>query len=186
MNSSARLGRYVAAALAAVMLAPVWVHADEAKGAVSTQPEFKPGIPGMRMVDVRDYKFLWYEINELQDWERTNRISVAEYRNKAIEKTVHFLELEGDSGETFTAAAAEAVANVRESFRKYPPVGEDRQFSSDLEAAVGGLNGLLGEAPRHQLFAPECKKWLLKLAFGPREAKEAKEAKQAQAATSDR
>lgn len=163
--------------IAAVILVPRLAYAE---GDAAAEPEFTPGIPGMKMVDVRDHKFLWYEIRQLQDWERTDRISVAEYRSKAIEKTAHFLELRGDAGKEFTAVAAEAVADVREAFRKNPPVGESTAFSSDLSAAVADMSSLLGEAPRHQLFAPECKKWLLKLAFGPKEAKEAKEAKQTQ------
>ena len=148
------------------------------------EPEFEPGIPGLKMVDVRDHKFLWREIEELQIWERGDRITVAELRSKAIEKTAHFLELEGAEADEFITAAAEAVDGVRKSFRHRQPTGGETsgvagQFSTDLGAATGRLTSLLQDEPRHRLFAPGCKKWLLKLAFGPREPKEAREAEEA-------
>jgi hypothetical protein len=147
------------------------------------EPAFEPGIPGIKMVDVRDYKFLWRELDELQRWERGERITIAEYRSKAIEKTAHFLELEGQTADDFAAGASEAVAAVRASFkqRQQPGpehVGSGGGFSDDLGAAAEQLTSLLDGAPRHQLFAPEAKKWLLKLAFGPREDKETREAQQ--------
>lgn len=158
------------------------------------EPEFEPGIPGMKMVDVRDYKFLWRELDQLQIWERGDRLSVAEYRSKAIEKTAHFLELEGDAEEQFVAAASEAVVSLRESFRQRQPSGRgnsgrkeevtfsSKMLSSGMDAAVNQVTLLLHDEPRHRLFAPECRKWLLKLAFGPSEAKEAREVKEAQQA----
>jgi len=153
--------------------------------AAKTEPEFKPGIPGMKMVDVRDHKFLWREIEELQSWERSDRISVAEYRSKVIEKTAHFLELDGTAANEFATTASEAVTTVRTSFRQRQPSGEDQsgiqgQFSIDLGAAATRIASLLQQEPRQKLFVPECKKWLLRLAFGPREAKEAREAKKSQ------
>lgn len=166
---------------AAVEASPAALEAREAS---ASQPVFKPGIPGLRMTDVRDHKFLWREIEELQLWEQGDRISVAEYRSKVIEKTAHFLELRGAKADEFTAAAAAAVAGIRESFHNRQPAETGvvgAQLSSDLNAGVSRVAALLGEAPRHQLFAPDCKKWLLKLAFGPREAKEAREAREAQA-----
>lgn len=151
-----------------------------AKGDSSAEPVFRPGIPGVKMQDVRDYKFLWREIEQLQKWERGDRISVAEYRSKVIEKTAHFLEFSGAAVDEFAAAAAQAVAGVRESLQQMRRAGEnpgdlDTRFSSDLRAAVSRVTSFLRDEPRHQLFAPECKKWLLKLAFGPREAKEDRE-----------
>lgn len=163
--------------IAAVLLVPRVTHTEDN----AAEPEFKPGIPGMRMVDVRDHKFLWYEIEQLQDWERTDRISIADYRTKVIEKTVHYLQLDGDDGEEFISVTRETISELREAFRKHPPVYERKEFSSFLRASVARMNTLLGEAPRHQLFAPESKKWLLKVAFGPNERKESK---QAQADTS--
>ena len=143
------------------------------------EPEFKAGIPGLKMVDVRDHKFLWREIDELQIWEHGERISVAEYRSKAIEKTAHFLELEGTEADAFVATAAEVVDGVRKSFRNRKvasagTAGLSGRFSSDLAAAVTRLTSLLQDEPRHHLFAPGSKKWLLKLAFAPRESREAK------------
>ncbi len=144
------------------------------------EPVFRPGIPGLKMVDVRDHRFLWREIDVLQTWERADRISIAEYRSKVIEKTAHFLGLGEAAAEDFAAAASEAVAALRESFFQSGPAGEnpggaEARFPSDLRAAETRLTSLLGEEPRHRLFAPECKKWLLRLAFGPSEAKEASE-----------
>lgn len=150
------------------------------------EPEFEPGIPGLKMVDVRDQKFLWREIDELQSWERGGRLTVAEFRGKAIEKTVHYLELRGAAAEAFTAAATEAVTSVRASFDRRvggPTGAREERLSADLGDATARLLSLLGDAPRHQLFAPEAKRWLLRLAFGPREAKEAREAEVAEAAT---
>jgi hypothetical protein len=152
-----------------------------AQGASGAEPEFRPGISGLKMVDVRDHKFLWREIEELQIWERGDRISIAEYRSKVIEKTVHFLGLSGAAADEFAAAASVATASIRESFFQRrraggDPGGVQAQFSSDLRAAATRVTSLLQKEPRHQLFAPECKKWLLKLAFGPSEAKEAREA----------
>ncbi len=172
-----------AALLPALFLVPCGAGAEEARApapqAVETEPEFRPGIPSLKMVDVRDHKLLWRDIEELQVWERGDRISIAEYRTKVIEKTAHFLGLDGAAADGFTAAAAAAVAAVRESFLHHPPIGGesgdvDSRFSSDLAAAVTRVSSLLRQEPRHRLFAPGCKKWLLKLAFGPGEAKEAR------------
>ena len=148
------------------------------------EPVFKPGIPGVQMVDVRDHRFLWREIEELQTWERSDRLSVAEYRSKVIEKTAHFLGLSGAAADEFTEAAFQAVARVRTAFQQKrlaerKASGAPPQFSTDLRTATTQVTALLKQEPRHQLFAPDCKKWLLKLAFGPREAKEAREAKAA-------
>lgn len=151
----------------------------KATPAPADQPKFEPGIAGLMMVDVRDHKFLWREIDELQLWEHGNRISVAEFRTKAIEKTAHYLQLEGSAAAEFEATARSAVESVRTAFkeRRATPEssGVEGEFSAQLAAAAERLEGVLGEAPRHQLFAPESKKWLLKLAFGPRESKEAAE-----------
>ena len=155
-----------------------------AKEDSGAEPVFRPGIPGVKMVDVRDHRFLWREIEELQKWERGDRISVAEYRSKVIEKTAHFLGFGGATADEFAAVAAQAVAGLRESFLLMRRAGEnpgalETRFSSDLPAGVSGVTSFLRGEPRHRLFAPECKKWLLKLAFGPSEAKEAMEAERA-------
>ena len=145
---------------------------------------FTPGIPGIQMLDVRDYKFLWREIEELQSWERGDRLSVAEFRSKVVEKTTQFLELRGPEADAFSRVSSEAVASIRESFGTRhggPDSAVGASFSSDLHVAVDRVGSLLGDAPRHQLFTPSCKKWLLKLAFGPSEAKEAREREEARA-----
>lgn len=157
----------------------------EAKQDSRAEPVFTPGIPGVKMEDVRDHKFLWREIEELQKWERGDQISIAEYRSKVIEKTAHFLGLGGVTADEFKAAAAEAVTNVRESFLRMRRAGENpgglgTRFSSDLSAEVKRLAVFVQDEPRHHLFEPECKKWLLKLAFGPREAREAGQPRVAQ------
>lgn len=169
---------------------PVPRSAEEAVASTPSgpEPEFEPGIPGLKMVDVRDHKFLWREIDELQIWERGDRITVAEYRSKAIEKTTHFLELEGAVADEFVAAAAVAVDSVRQSFfdRRQAGNGEtsglEIDFASKVQSAADRLTSLLEGEPRHQLFAPGAKKWLLKLAFGPKESKEARESKEAKGA----
>jgi len=148
--------------------------------ASGTEPIFKPGIPGVRMEDVRDHRFLWREIEELQLWERRDRISVAEYRSKAIEKTSQFLELGDSAADEFAVTASEAVTALRESFRQGHPRSVDAPFSDDLAVAVTRVTSLLQEEPRHLLFAPDCKKWLLTLAFGPKESKESKESREAE------
>lgn len=145
-------------------------------------PELKPGIPGLKMVDVREHSHLWREIEELQTWERSDRISVAEYRTKVIEKTVQFLGFEGAAAQELAAAAAGAVAGVRDSFRAsrradLDPAEGQAVLDAGLTEAVARVTAHLRKEPRHELFAPDCKKWLLKLAFGPSEAKEAKEAR---------
>ncbi len=154
------------------------------------EPEFEPGIRGLEMVDVRDYKFLWREIEQLQVWEHGDRISIAEFRSKSIEKTAHFLGFGGTAADEFSAVAVEAVTSVRDSFRRGRETGNDpgglqTGFSSDLDAARTRVISQLSGQPRHQLFEPECKKWLLKLAFGPREREEAEEIKQARASQAD-
>lgn len=140
------------------------------------EPVFKPGIPGVKMQDVRDHKFLWREIEELQKWERLGRISVAEFRSKVIEKTAHFLELSRAAAEEFTAVASKSVENLRESYLQARQAGGNtvglEKFSGDLGSEVSRVTSVLQDNPRHQLFAPDCKKWLLKLAFGPAESKE--------------
>lgn len=153
--------------------------------AVRDEPEWKPGIPGLRMEDVRDHKFLWREIAELQVWERGNRLTVAEFRSKAIEKTAHFLGITGTEVDAFAAEALEAISDLRSAFknrRATPESSGIETLEGDLEAATDRVTELLAGAPRHQLFAPEARKWLLKLAFGPKEAKEAEEARQAREA----
>jgi len=151
------------------------------------EPEFKPGIPGLKMVDVRDHKQLWREIEELQARENGDRISIAEYRRQAIDKTSHFLGLEGAAADRFKVGAAEEVAKLREGFLRTRRAGAEiaegiDPFSADLAAAAVRLSALLGQEPRHQLFLPDGKKWLLRLAFSPKEEKEAKETKEAQEA----
>ena len=159
----------------------------EAKAASEAAPELTPGIPGLKMADVRDHRHLWREIEELQTWERADRISVAEYRSKVIEKTAQFLGFKGSAGQEFTTAAAGAVAGVRDSFHagRRPEVDSaegQAMFDTGLDEAVARLTAHLRKEPRHELFAKDVKKWLLKLAFGPSEAKEAREAKEAQEA----
>ncbi len=159
----------------------------EAKAASGAAPELTPGIPGLKTVDVRDHRHLWREIEELQTWERANRISVAEYRGKVIEKTAQFLGFKGSGGQEFTTAAAGAVAGVRDSFRagrrpEVDPAEGQAMFDTGLDEAVARLTAHLRKEPRHELFAKDGKKWLLKLAFGPSEAKEAREAKEAKEA----
>ncbi len=147
------------------------------------EPEFKPGIPGLKMADVRDHKHLWRELEELQSWEHGDRLSVAEYRSKAIEKTVQFLAFRSAAGAQFGSVAAEAVEAIRQAFqqrRSGEPGEMEKKFSQDLAATVERVTSLLGDEPRHRLFEPECKKWLLRLAFGPSEAKEAEEKRLAQ------
>lgn len=151
-------------------------------GAVA-EPKFRPGILGLTMVDVREHKHLWREIEELQKWERADRISIAEYRSKVIEKTGQFLRLGGAEADEFAAVASGAITTTREAFLTWrrddgDPKVREVQFSSDMRGAVTRVTSFLQKEPRHQLFVPQCKKWLLKLAFGPKEAKEAKEAKQ--------
>lgn len=152
------------------------------ESSTATEPELKPGIPGLKMTDVRDHKHLWREINELQSWERSNRISVAEYRGKTIEKTAQFLGFAGADAENFNGTARRAVAAVREAFERTrrsdaDPSNPDPQYDAAIHAAVEQLTDLLKSEPRHELFRPDCTKWLLRLAFGPKESKEAQEAK---------
>ena len=161
-----------------------------ANAASGDEPEFRSGIPGLKMADVRDYKLLWREIEELQQWRRAGRISVAEYRSKVIEKTAHFLGLGGSAADQFAAVASEAVSTVRESFFRRGQVDADprvaeAEFYSDMRGGVTRVTSLLGEEPKHRLFAPECKKWLLQLAFGSSEAREAQQVGADQAGKQD-
>ncbi len=184
---------FLAMLLAPMLLAPIdlvaqgtQAQAPEAEASkapeTSQEPEFKPGIPGLKMVDVRDRHLLWRELDQLQAWERGERISIAEFRSKSIEKTSHFLGFEGDAAADFAAASSTAIAELRQSFKEGGLVvseqGEEQadHFAADLAAAVARVTAQLGEKPRHQLFAPECKRWLLRLAFGPSELKEKREA----------
>lgn len=159
----------------------------EARAASEAAPELTPGIPGLKMADVREHQHLWREIEELQTWQRADRISVAEYRGKVIEKTAQFLGFEGSGEQEFTTAAAGAVAGVRDSFRagrrpEVDPAEGQTLFDTGFDEAVARLTAHLRKEPRHELFAKDVKKWLLRLAFGPSEAKEAREAKQAKEA----
>lgn len=155
-----------------------------AQPAPPAEPEFKPGIPGLKMVDVRDHKQLWRDIEELQVRESGHGISIAEYRRQAIDKTSLFLGLEGAAADRFMVGASEEVAKLREAFLRTRRADAETgpgadPFSADLAAAAARLGDLLGQKPRHQLFLPDGKKWLLRLAFGPREDREAKEVKEA-------
>lgn len=157
----------------------------EVKKTAEAAPELEPGIPGLKMADVRDHKHLWREIEELQTWERSDRISIAEYRSKVIEKTAQFLGFDGAAADRFAATSTLAIASVRESFRagrrpEVDPASAQAQLSADLEAAAARVTAVFRQEPRHALFVPDCKKWLLRLAFGPSEAKEAREAKRAE------
>ena len=157
--------------------------------AQTSEPVLKPGIPGLKMVDVRELKHLEHEIDELQSWESNNRLTVVEYRSKVVEKTATYLGFEGAKAEQFTAVANQSVAALREAFRRSRQpdadlVAANAQYAADLDAVVGQLAASLDSTPRHQLFAPEFKKWLYRLTFGPKESKEAQEAKGGQAAAS--
>jgi hypothetical protein len=183
--SAALAGRLAAGA--AALVAPPAAGAQEpspppAAGEPASEPAFRPGIPGLKMVDVREHKLLWREIEELQRWEQADRISIAEYRSKVIEKTAQFLGLGGAAGDGFRDVASRAVTAVRDAFSKWradgDPTALEARFSSELRASQARIAALLGKEPRHQLFASDCKKWLLKLAFGPKEAKETRDAKQ--------
>lgn len=163
-----------------LLLAAVLVARGGAAQGADPAPELKPGIAGLTMADVRDHKHLWREIEELQVWEHGDRISVAEYRTKVIEKTAQFLGFQGAAAEGFTKAASGAVASLREAFRdsrraEVDPVEGQALLDSGLAAAVAQVAAHLRKEPRHELFAPDCKKWLLRLAFSPSEAKEARE-----------
>ncbi|TMA44889.1 MAG: hypothetical protein E6J83_08355 [Deltaproteobacteria bacterium] len=168
----------VALGLAAITMVPRGAGRQEAgsspRGVASRdEPEFSSGIPGLKMADVRDYKLLWREIEELQQWELGDRISVAEYRSKTIEKTADFLGLAGSAANRFTTVASDTLASIRESFFRRGRVDADPQvaeaeFYSGMRGGVTRVTSLLGEEPRHRLFAPDCKKWLLQLAFGGR------------------
>lgn len=163
--------------LALCLLASVSVEAQESAPA---EPEFKPGIPGLKMADVREHKHLWREIEELQSWERSERISIAEYRSKVIEKTTVFLGFTGEAATAFSTLATSSVTGLREAFaagRKtdIDPSRPDSAFAAEMTATVERVTAKLSPEPRHQLFVPDVKKWLLRLAFGPSEAKEAKE-----------
>ncbi|MFN7961093.1 MAG: hypothetical protein U0002_07460 [Thermoanaerobaculia bacterium] len=159
--------------------------ASEAQAGQSpAEPEFQPGIPGLKMADVRDHEHLWAEFEELQRWEHGDRISIAEFRTQAIEKTSVFLGLTGPAQESFQSWAASAVKRIRGSFHAdrqsdHDPSVASSQFSQDLAAAVSEGDAALGDSPRSQLFAKRLKEWLLRLAFGPTEAKEAREARSA-------
>ena len=166
----------VALGLAAITMVPRGAEraaSPAASAASGDEPEFRSGIPGLKMADVRDYKLLWREIEELQQWELGDRISVAEYRSKTIEKTADFLGLAGSAADRFTAVASDTLASIRESFFRRGRVDADPQvaeaeFYSGMRGGVTRVTSLLGEEPRHRLFAPDCKKWLLQLAFGGR------------------
>lgn len=99
-----------------------------------------------------------------------------------IEKTAHFLELSGKSALRFTRAASQAVVDVRASFHHRREggrtAGGDR-LAADLNKASARVTSHLQAKPRHRLFAPDTKRWLLKLAFGPQERKEAREVRAA-------
>ncbi len=146
----------------------------------STEPEFKAGIPGLKMADVRDHKQLWRDLDEIQVRESGDRISAAEFRRQSIELTSRFLQFEGGAADRFALAAADEVAWLRRAFLKSrqndasTASGGD-PFSGDLSASASRLSAFLGDAPRHRLFIPDEKKWLLRLAFSPREKKEARE-----------
>ncbi len=161
-----------------------WLTDPELTATAPGEPTFEPGTPGVKMFDVRDYKFLWREIEELQRWERRGMVTTVEFRDKVTEKTAQFLKLEDVAFDNFVAGATTAVETVRESFsRRQQPGpthvgGADRGFSSDLSRATEQVAALLGDEARHQLFEPEIKKWLLKLSFSPREAKEEQEARE--------
>jgi hypothetical protein len=158
--------------------------AAEVRPSSMTEPAFTPGIPGLKSEDVRDHKALWRQFDDLQRSEQSDRISIAEYRSKAIEQTADFLELRGAASNEFAAAASGAVTTIRESFLKWRQANgdgtvEEARFRSDMQEAVTRVTALLQNEPRHKLFATQCKEWLLRLAFGPTEPKEAKQAKRA-------
>lgn len=152
------------------------------EGSQETPPaeaEFRSGIPGLTMVDVRDHRFLWREFEQLQTWEQVDRISIVEFRSKVIEKTSHFLQLDDAAAREFAKAASETVAAIREPFHRSPAAGERQggvgdRLSAEIDKGVTRMTSLLAGDPRHRLFAPDIKKWLLKLAFGPDEREEAK------------
>ena len=200
MTRPKRVGLVAATGMALGLVTTVAMHprgagteraaSPAANAASDDEPEFRSGIPGLKMADVRDYKLLWREIEELQQWRRAGRISVAEYRSKVIEKTAQFLGLGGSAADQFAAVASEAVSTIRESFFRRGRVDADfrvaeAEFYSDMRGGVTRVTSLLDEEPKHRLFAPECKKWLLQLAFGSSEAREAQQVGADQAGKQD-
>lgn len=155
-----------------------------AAGASATEPELKPGIPGLKMADVRDHNHLWREIEELQGWEVGNRISIAEYRNKAIEKTGQFLGFEGEAATSFASASMATVLALRDASRasSNPEISaeeSDKIYREGLASAESRMNALLTDQPRHQVFKPKVRLWLLRLALGPDNREEDRENKAA-------
>lgn len=157
--------------------------APSAEAPSSAEPAFKPGVPGLKTADVREQKTFWREFEELQKSERSNRITIAEYRSRAVGGAAQFLQLRGAAAKDFEAAASGAITTINASFLRWrrtngEAAAEEAQFHADLDAAVTRVRSLLKDEPRHRLFEPDCRKWLLRLAFGPKAAKEAKEAAQ--------
>lgn len=151
----------------------------------AAEPELKPGIPGLKMADVRDHNHLWRELQELQEWEVDNRLSIADFRTKSIEKTAQFLGFEGAEAERFSSVSMETLTSLRAASRaskdaKLSMVESEEIYKAGLDSAVVRMQGLLQDKPRHQVFEPKLKLWLLKLALGPSDAEEQREAKAAQ------
>lgn len=159
------------------------VAAPSAGAQPPAEPAFKPGVPGLTTADVREHKTFWRAFEELQKSEYSNRITIAEYRRRAVDQAAQFLQLRGTAAKDFTAAASGAIITINESFLRWrrtngEAAAEEARFETDLTAAIARVSSLLKDKPRHQLFEPDCRKWLLRLAFGPKAAKEAKEAAQ--------
>lgn len=148
--------------------------------ASTAEPELKPGIPGLKMADVRDHNHLWRELEELQEWEVSNRITIADFRNKAIEKTGQYLGLEGEAAKTFATSSLAVVLGFRDASRasgkpERSVEESDQLYRQALESAESQMKGLLTDQPRHQVFQPKLRTWLLRLALGPDNREEDRE-----------
>ena len=159
------------------LLAAAALFATAVSGAPesSEAPAETPGIAGLKMTDARDNRHLWAEIGKLQSAAANRRMTPADFRTQAIERTAQYLALEGDAAKRFSDESLASVKSVREAAVAHATAGpggaEEAAYDAALAQAIEAMRGRIGDSPRAQLLEPQLTKWVMKLAMGASDPK---------------
>lgn len=114
-------------------------------------------------------------------------MSAGEFRAKAVDRTIEYLELDPAGATTFTRTVEDALKDIQEARSRMAwaqtqvPFNPDDpgsvvkhksswdRFAHDQEAAIARVIALVGDAPRHRLFRDQTAKWILYVDYHTKE-----------------